>query len=459
VPRLFTYPTDNKSPAVQAVLNKNLEALSSVSLSELQQLQGRSDQNVPVSALHLAVQQNDAQVMSVLFKRKPDWNTPDQFHRTPLYFAIQSGFNELALKLIENGADPNKAATSGITPFDIAVAFYPDLASKMISRNFQPDSQLAMLIAISRGNEPLIKQLMPFTKKKEVLLRSSADFGKENLVRYFLAQGVDTGDATADELLKVARENVEASASFARNFSARPLAGKPKPVAKSQLGTFFLVPKEWAPGIPLPEGDEVESPRHNDPSNFPVSMYVPKSYTGNEPYGLMVFMHGRRGNGHSYPNAAYQKILDKHHIIWAGYSAYISNASAGFLNKFTAAVAHNVMTQFNIDPKRVYMAGISWGGRVTAGYAPLRPDLFSGAIAMGGAFQSGIAPSLDVAKENMTLVFSAGDYDFNRKEAFSRYTGYQTLGFKNVHYLQEPSGGHEILSPSLFEKAVQMIDK
>ena len=104
-------------------------------------------------------------------------------------------------------------------------------------------------------------------------------------------------------------------------------------------------------------------------------VYIPADYTGDKPYGLFVFCSpspSGRPMGHIL------KSLDEHHLIYVG----PNKAGNDRVNRprmgLMIDAALSMKARYNIDPDRVYVSGVSGGGRIASmlgvGYA----DIFHG---------------------------------------------------------------------------------
>src|SRR5688500_18279321 len=91
-----------------------------------------------------------------------------------------------------------------------------------------------------------------------------------------------------------------------------------------------------------------------DLANETFEVYVPATYTGDEPYGLFVFVHpGDDGK----PLQHWVEVLDKHKLIWIGANRS-GNKRAGWVRLGLALDAAKHMTSaYRIDPDRVYVSG------------------------------------------------------------------------------------------------------
>jgi pimeloyl-ACP methyl ester carboxylesterase len=170
------------------------------------------------------------------------------------------------------------------------------------------------------------------------------------------------------------------------------------------------------------------------------------------------------------PSAEYRKILERRHIIWVGFDCYkidyvpLSNDHQHEL--FALAMAYNLQRYFNIDPSRVYIAGMSWGGRLSGRIASRNPNVFRGAISTDGCqvenwddTQQSFLDGLWFAQENTPMVITSGDFDFNRGEAFYMSAYLHDRNYRNIMYIQEAGKYHDALSPVTFDRALGFLDR
>jgi ankyrin repeat protein len=73
------------------------------------------------TALHFAAQQGDVKSAEILLKAGADVNAPHPEHGSALVIAIASGHEDMAMFLLENGADPNIKDAWGVAPLHYAL--------------------------------------------------------------------------------------------------------------------------------------------------------------------------------------------------------------------------------------------------------------------------------------------------------------------------------------------------
>src|SRR6266550_1290426 len=110
--------------------------------------------------------------------------------------------------------------------------------------------------------------------------------------------------------------------------------------------------------------------------------YVPKDYDGDKPYGLIVWVNaGPRGD----VPGNYKEILDQHKLIWIG--ANNSGNPRAMLIRMGLAfeAAAGMKKKYKIDEQRIYVAGISGGGKIATILGVAFPDVFRGGFYFVGS--------------------------------------------------------------------------
>ena len=205
-------------------------------------------------------------------------------------------------------------------------------------------------------------------------------------------------------------------------------------------------------------------------------VYVPEVDDANAPFGLLVWIPvgGRVKIPQTYLN-----ILAKYRLIFVGVDETVKNRKSTYGRRIPLALdgAHNVMKMYNIDPNRVYVTGLSAGGRVASIASVHYPDVFKGGIFMIGAscWEPIIIPNqrgkywpatlhkpktryLAMARREGRYVMLTGTNDFNRLEMLSYYHRVYKRTLKNVIYIEVPGMGHDLPPPEWFDRAIEYID-
>lgn len=204
------------------------------------------------------------------------------------------------------------------------------------------------------------------------------------------------------------------------------------------------------------------------------SVYVPLDYTEDNSYGLLVWISaGEHGN----MPMGWDKLMDKYKLIWLGaHRSGNKHSVPGRRMALALDAVHNIRGMYNIDPNRIYVSGISGGGRVASILAIHYPDIFSGGIFIvgveyWGAIEVTGKPGqfykpipkpqpkyLTISKEQGRYVLLTGDNDFNRVQTHDYYEKGYNKSLKHVLYIQIPGMGHELPPPEWYEKAIIFLD-
>lgn len=204
-------------------------------------------------------------------------------------------------------------------------------------------------------------------------------------------------------------------------------------------------------------------------------VYIPADYTGDKPYGLFVFCSASPSGR---PMDHILKSLDEHHLIYVG----PNKAGNDRVNRprmgLMIDAALSMKARYNIDPDRVYVSGVSGGGRIASmlgvGYA----DIFHGGFYIigcnfyrqeisieqkGAAFPKSYsvppAKIFNFARKQSKHVFLTGDTDPNREQTETYYKAFKKDGFEHITYLQVPGMGHRPPDAEWFEKGMLALDE
>jgi predicted esterase len=182
-------------------------------------------------------------------------------------------------------------------------------------------------------------------------------------------------------------------------------------------------------------------------------LFVP---SGAEPSGVLVFVHP---TATAEPRAGWTHVLQQQRLIWVSAEDFgNSQPSAQRVLVALLGLAH-AQQAYSVDAKRIYIAGMSGGGRIASKTITKFPRMFTGAIYIVGA-----DPLDDEALAQRELiaakryVFLTGHQDFNRREMRSIHRRYGKAGVKDALWLDLPALGHEYPSPAQLERAIRFLD-
>ncbi|MSU35199.1 MAG: hypothetical protein EXS36_08795 [Pedosphaera sp.] len=136
---------------------------------------------------------------------------------------------------------------------------------------------------------------------------------------------------------------------------------------------------------------------------------------------------------------------------------------------------YNVCREFPIERKRIYIGGMSGGGRVASMLGIACADVFAGALCVCGVnyfrdladahgqfYPASYRPDLRVlplAKRSERVALITGEFDPNRentKDTFEK--GFLRDGFKNVRYFEIPGMRHAMPSGGVLYSALNFLD-
>src|SRR5258706_11085518 len=104
-------------------------------------------------------------------------------------------------------------------------------------------------------------------------------------------------------------------------------------------------------------------------------VYVPADYTDDKPVGLLVFSNPHPSGR---PPQNYVALLDKYHLIYVGANKAGNKRFVRLRMCLAIDAAVNIRARDKIDPDRIYVSGISGGGRVASLLGVGFADVFRG---------------------------------------------------------------------------------
>jgi len=205
---------------------------------------------------------------------------------------------------------------------------------------------------------------------------------------------------------------------------------------------LFAGAAAWA--ADLPAGEIIDRVTCAADSSQSYALFVPADYTPSRTWPV-IFAFDPGGRGRT-PVERYQAAAERYGYIVVG-SNNSRNGSTE-ISRILAAMTTDVAERLAVDPRRVYLAGMSGGARVALGIALASKDI-AGVIASSAGY-----PDSRVRKTlPFPLFATAGTDDFNHLEMRRLDRELST-----THRLVIFPGGHVWLSSDLALQAVEWME-
>jgi poly(3-hydroxybutyrate) depolymerase len=205
---------------------------------------------------------------------------------------------------------------------------------------------------------------------------------------------------------------------------------------------LFAASTAFAQG--LPAGQIIDRVTCAADSSQSYALFVPADYTHTRSWPVIIaFDPGARGR---VPVERYQAAAERYGYIVVG-SNNSRNGGTEF-PKVLAALTNDVSARFAVDPKRVYLAGMSGGARTALGVALASKEI-AGVIASSAGY-----PDTNIRRTlSFPLFATAGTDDFNHLEMRKLDRALTT-----PHRLVIFNGGHVWLSSELAMQAIAWME-
>lgn len=248
--------------------------------------------------------------------------------------------------------------------------------------------------------------------------------------------------------------------------------------AQTETGNFI-----WTFDGSFPAPPSVS--RHIDyrlmPTQEQFFVHIPASYTGSEPYGLVVFTHA--GDRMTGLPCGWAKVLDANKLV------LVAAQSAGNKHPVSRRLGLAVLgalemkARYNIDPRRIYAAGFSGGARMSNLLGFYQSDLFTGTIQNCGAdfyrpvpqveastaldtagrpygllAAGATASEIERARSTVRFVMITGGKDFRRGNILDVFNGgYLVYGFQAMLF-DVPNMEHDFCDARTLAKAIAFLE-
>jgi pimeloyl-ACP methyl ester carboxylesterase len=151
-------------------------------------------------------------------------------------------------------------------------------------------------------------------------------------------------------------------------------------------------------------------------------------------------------------------VLDDRHLLYVAADGFGNNHPTAE-RMLVAVSALKLARQLGVlDGRRLYIGGMSGGGRIASQVVTHFPQLFSGALCIVGADY--FMPRDEALRSQIAarrLAFITGDHDFNQRELRLVTRRYRQAGVSNVLLIDLPQLGHELPPAEVFAQALDYL--
>jgi len=152
-------------------------------------------------------------------------------------------------------------------------------------------------------------------------------------------------------------------------------------------------------------------------------------------------------------------VLDEKNLIWVAADGYGNDRPRAQRILAAMAAANLAESLQAIDKTRVYIAGMSGGGRIASQISTRFPRRFDGALYIVGAdFWTAAEEKYLPGIVANRYVFITGARDFNRRDMRRVFEKYQAAGVKNASLMDLPELGHEYPNAAQLTQAIEFLD-
>lgn len=182
-------------------------------------------------------------------------------------------------------------------------------------------------------------------------------------------------------------------------------------------------------------------------------IYVPEK---SENYGVLVYVSPTPGGE---PDSGWLEVFEDKNLIWVSAEGF-GNTEPSAQRVLVALMGlTKVQQSFQVDYSRIYIAGMSGGGRIASIAATKFPRMFTGAIYIVGAdfWKEKDKPLVNLISNNR-YVFITGDRDFNRQEIRQVFKKYVKAGAGQALLMDLDGYGHHNPDVEQLSTALEFLD-
>jgi predicted esterase len=191
------------------------------------------------------------------------------------------------------------------------------------------------------------------------------------------------------------------------------------------------------------------------PENYTVRFRIRIPDTAGN-HGVLVFI---KSGDSGEPPPGWPAIFEQRNLVWIAAEGFGNDKPTAQRVLCALMALELAKRETQVDGTRLYVGGISGGGRVASQLTVRFPDSFAGALYIVGAnfWSKDDRPAEDFFKRNR-YVFITGDGDFNRREMREVYARYREAGVEQALLLDIKGLGHQFPNAAQLNQALEFLD-
>jgi hypothetical protein len=177
---------------------------------------------------------------------------------------------------------------------------------------------------------------------------------------------------------------------------------------------------------------------------------------GAAPPGVLVFVSPRDD---AEPREGWAEVLERRNLVWIAAAGFGNDRRTSQRVLVTLMALKHLQRTMTLDRDRLYVGGMSGGGRVASQALARFPGFFSGALCIVGADY--VTPESALVSELITkrVVFMTGDGDFNRREMRRVYSRFLDVGVMRAHLIDLEDFDHQYPDAEQLDAALELLDR
>ncbi len=219
------------------------------------------------------------------------------------------------------------------------------------------------------------------------------------------------------------------------------------------------------------DGDPAKDDYVSSQESFELVSPVPPATGAVAPMGLLVWISSA-GSGRPHPSIL--PLLKARNLAFAGLNRAGNDRPVPIRMNLALDAVHAVTKRMPIDPERIYVGGISGGGRRSSKVALLYPEVFAGGVFVvgtdylrpvptkGGTYEVGMgrpaSPEVIARATGKRYVLITGSGDMRRLPILDTYAAFEADGFRHVKLIDVNGMAHEMASTETMRAAFEFLD-